>query len=106
VIEGRPPRVERMTGLSADHVDGLYRQLEAVLVWDPPLGRPRALPLYTAVVMVLFQLRHNLAEDACGTLGGRLSVRRGCWPPRWMPRSTYTRRRRYGCTQASSHAAI
>lgn len=70
MIEGRPPRCERMTGLSAEQVDWLYRQIEAALVWDPPLGRPRALPLYTALVMVLFQLRHNLPEDACGELFG------------------------------------
>jgi DDE superfamily endonuclease/Helix-turn-helix of DDE superfamily endonuclease len=70
MIEGQPPRSQRMTGLSQEQVDWLYEQVAAMVTWDAPLGRPRMLPLYTALVMVLFSLRHNLAEDACGELFG------------------------------------
>ncbi len=65
-IDGRPPRVERMTGLTQEQVDWLYEQLEATVVWDAPTGRPHVLPLYTALVVVLFGLRHNLAGDVIG----------------------------------------
>ncbi len=70
MIEGQPPRCERMTGLRREQVDWLYEQLNLMLDWRAPLGRPRVLPLYTALVMVLFQLRHNLPEDACAELFG------------------------------------
>jgi hypothetical protein len=70
MIEGQPPPCERMTGLSREQVDWLYQQIGQLLSWEVPLGRPRVLPLYTALVMVLFQLRHNLAEDVCGELFG------------------------------------
>jgi hypothetical protein len=59
-----------MTGLDREQVDWLYEQLEMMLDWDAPTGRPRALPLYTALVMVLFALRHNLPPDVLAELFG------------------------------------
>jgi hypothetical protein len=59
-----------MTGLSREQVDRLYTELDLILDWQAPLGRTRALPLYTALVMVLFQLRHNLPEDVCAEVFG------------------------------------
>ncbi len=59
-----------MTGLDQDRVDWLYEQLEQMVEWDKPMGCPRVLPLYTAVVMVLFALRHNLPPDVLGELFG------------------------------------
>jgi hypothetical protein len=59
-----------MTGLSREQVDRLYAELDLILVWQAPLGRPKALPLHTALVMVLFQLRHNLPEDVCAEVFG------------------------------------
>ncbi|GAB3802881.1 IS5/IS1182 family transposase [Micromonospora zhanjiangensis] len=70
LIEGQPPRCERMTGLSREQVDRLHAELDLILDWQSPLGRPKVLPLYTALVMVLFQLRHNLPEDACAEVFG------------------------------------
>lgn len=68
--DGRPPRSERMTGLDQEQVDWLYEQLAAMVEWDAPTGRPRVLPLYTALVMVLFALRQNLAPDVLGEVFG------------------------------------
>jgi len=59
-----------MTGLDSDQVDWLVEQVDALLDWDLPVGRPRALPLDTALVMVLFGLRHNLAPDVLGEVFG------------------------------------
>ena len=59
-----------MTGLAQEQVDWLYEQLDAIVGWDAGMGRPRALPLYTALVMVLFGLRHNLAEDVMAEIFG------------------------------------
>src|SRR5262245_54184890 len=59
-----------MTGLDREQVDWLHEQVAAMTVWDAVTGRPRALPLYTAVVMVLFALRHNLPPDVLGELFG------------------------------------
>lgn len=70
MTDGRPPRSERMTGLAQEQVDWLYEQLEATVVWDAPTGRPHALSLYTALVVVLFGLRHNMANDVVGELFG------------------------------------
>jgi hypothetical protein len=63
-----------MTGLRREQVDWLYRQLDLMLDWQEPRGRPKALPLHTALVMVLFQLRHNLPDDACAELFGCASA--------------------------------
>jgi hypothetical protein len=59
-----------MTGLSREQVGRLHAELDLILDWQATLGRPKALPLYTALVMVLFQLRHNLPVDACAELFG------------------------------------
>ncbi|MFV2110614.1 transposase family protein [Micromonospora sp. LOL_015] len=59
-----------MTGLDSDQLDWLYEQVDALVDWDLPVGRPRALPLYTALVLVLFGLRHNLAPDVIGEVFG------------------------------------
>jgi hypothetical protein len=59
-----------MTGLDQEQVDWLHEQLASMVEWDAPVGRPRALPLYTAVVMVLFALRHNLPPDVLAEVFG------------------------------------
>src|SRR5262249_10439149 len=70
MTDGRPPRSERMTGLTQEQVDWLYEQLEATVVWDAPTGRPHVLTLYSALVVVLFALRHNLPNDVIGEMFG------------------------------------
>jgi hypothetical protein len=59
-----------MTGLDREQVAWLHEQMAAMSVWDAATGRPRVLPLYTALVMVLFALRHNLPPDVLGELFG------------------------------------
>jgi hypothetical protein len=59
-----------MTGLDQEQVDWLYEQLASMVEWDAATGRPRVLPLYTALVMVLCALRHNLAADVLGEMFG------------------------------------
>ncbi len=68
MIEGQPPRAERMTGLSPGQLADLVGQVrEVVGPWEnPPIGRPHVLPLPAAVVAVLFGLRHNVADDVVG----------------------------------------
>jgi DDE superfamily endonuclease/Helix-turn-helix of DDE superfamily endonuclease len=70
MIDGRPPRSKHMTGLEQDRVDWLYEQVAQVVEWDRSTGCPRVLPLRTAIVMVLFALRHNLSPDVLGELFG------------------------------------
>jgi DDE superfamily endonuclease len=70
MINGRPPRCERMTGLDQEQVDWLVVQVGSMIRWDAPTGRPRVLSLSTAVVVVLFGLRHNLAAGVIGELFG------------------------------------
>src|SRR3954453_5151883 len=59
-----------MTGLDQEQVDWLYEQVAVLVEWDAPTGRPRVLCLYTALVMVLFGLRQNLATDVLGEVFG------------------------------------
>ena len=59
-----------MTGLDQEQIDWLHAQVAALVVWDAPTGRPRVMPLYTALVMVLFGLRQNLATDVIGEVFG------------------------------------
>lgn len=59
-----------MTGLDREQVAWLYGQLDMMLEWDNPVGRPRVLPLHTALVMVLFALRHNLPPDVLAEVFG------------------------------------
>lgn len=41
-----------------------------MVVWNADTGRPHVLSLHTALVVVLFGLRHNLPEDVIGELFG------------------------------------
>jgi hypothetical protein len=43
-----------MTGLDQEQVDWLYEQLAQMVEWEASTDRPQMLPLYTALVMVLF----------------------------------------------------
>jgi hypothetical protein len=72
MIEGQPPRAERMTGLSTRQLaDLVSRVREVVGPWEnPPVGRPHVLALPAAVVAVLFGLRHNVADDVVGEVFG------------------------------------
>jgi hypothetical protein len=73
VIEGQPPRCQRMTGLSAGQLAELVGRVREIVgtEWEAPaVGRPHALPLFAAVVAVLFGLRHNMPDDVVGELFG------------------------------------
>jgi hypothetical protein len=72
MIEGQPPQCERMTGLHAQQLAELVNRVrEVVGPWEkPPVGRPHVLPLVTAVVAVLFGLRHNLPDDVVAEVFG------------------------------------
>jgi hypothetical protein len=59
-----------MTGLDQEQVDWLHEQLTLMIEWDAPTGRPRAMTLYMALVMILFALRQNLAVDVLGEVFG------------------------------------
>jgi hypothetical protein len=71
ITDDRPPRSERMTGLAQEQVTGLVNAVSARIgVWHKPVGRPRVMDLYRAVVLTLFLLRHNNAQDVAGELFG------------------------------------
>jgi hypothetical protein len=72
MIEGQPPRAERMTGLSAGQLAELLDRVRQIVgPWEkPPVGRPHVLPLPAAVVAVLFGLRHNLADEVVAEVFG------------------------------------
>jgi hypothetical protein len=72
MTETQPPPCERMTGLSGQQLTELVERVrEVVGDWETPaMGRPPVLPLYTAVVAVLFGLRHNLPDDVVGEVFG------------------------------------
>src|SRR5215213_9434618 len=72
MIEGQPPRAERMTGLTTGQLTDLVARVrEVVGPWEnPPVGRPHVLSLPAAVVAVLFGLRHNMADDVVGEVFG------------------------------------
>jgi hypothetical protein len=60
-----------MTGLPAQQVADLVAAVFARLgVWQRPRGRRRVLGLYRAVVLTLFLLRHDNAQDVAGELFG------------------------------------
>jgi len=65
---GRPPRVENMTGLDRDQVDGLVEQLTASGLWQ--MHRRRALDPHRSVLVVLLYLRHNLSQYLLAELFG------------------------------------
>jgi hypothetical protein len=53
----------RTTGLSPHQLDVLLSRVERMIPdWDKPTGRPHALPLWKAVVVLCFLLRHNNAQ--------------------------------------------
>jgi hypothetical protein len=50
-------------GLSQHQLDVLLSRVERVIPdWDKPTGRPHALPLWKAVVLLCFLLGHNNAR--------------------------------------------
>ncbi|MGW3134942.1 hypothetical protein [Streptomyces sp. NPDC001139] len=56
-------RFHSMSGLSPHQLDVLLSRIERrVPDWDGPVGRPRAVPLWQAVVVLCFLLRHNDAQ--------------------------------------------
>src|SRR5688572_24456698 len=62
-----------MTGLRAGQLAELVDRVREIVgfEWEkPPVGRPHVLPLPTAVVAVLFGLRHNLPHDVVGEVFG------------------------------------
>ena len=53
-----------MTGLAAEQVTALVAMIAARIgPWRRPIGRPPIFGLFKAVVLVLFLLRHNNAQD-------------------------------------------
>src|ERR1700730_2456138 len=71
ITDGRPPRSQRMTGLAREQVTDLVIAVAVLVgVWQRPVGRPRVMGLYRAVVLTLFLLRHNNAQDVAGELFG------------------------------------
>lgn len=71
IIDGEPPRCARMTGLPAWQVTELAAGVFALLgMWQRPHGRRRVVGMYRAVVLTLFLLRHDNAQDVAGELFG------------------------------------
>ena len=81
-----------MTGLPTGWLADLIGRVREIVgdEWEkPPVGRPHVLPLPTAVIAVLFGLRHNMGDEvvaevfgvcrAAGQAACRLSgTRSGC----------------------------
>ncbi|WP_018803900.1 transposase family protein [Salinispora arenicola] len=62
-----------MTGLPAGRLADLIDRIREIVgdEWEkPPVGRPHVLPLPTAVIAVLFGLRHNLSDEVLGEVFG------------------------------------
>ncbi len=60
-----------MTGLAQEQGTDLVTAVAArVGPWQPPVGRPKVMGLYRAVVLTLFLLRHNNSQDVAGELFG------------------------------------
>lgn len=60
-------------GLPAGRLADLISRVREIVgeEWEkPPAGRPHVLPLPTAVVAVLFGLRHNLPDEVLGEVFG------------------------------------
>lgn len=62
-------RFHRTTGLSPHQLDVLISLVERKIPdWDKATGRPHALPLWRAIVVLCFLLRHNNAQAAAAEL--------------------------------------
>jgi hypothetical protein len=62
-------RFHRTTGLSPHQLDVLIGLVERKIPdWDKPTGRPRVLPLWRAIVVLCFLLRHNDAQVVAAEL--------------------------------------
>lgn len=62
-----------MTGLPAGRLADLIERFREVVGerWEKPsVGRPHVLPLPTAVIAVLFGLRHNMPDEVLGEVFG------------------------------------
>ncbi len=62
-----------MTGLQAGQLTNLIDRVREIVgdEWEkPPVGRPHVLPLPTAVIAVLFGLRHNMADEVVAEVFG------------------------------------
>ncbi len=62
-----------MTGLRAQRLADLIGRVREIVgdEWEkPPVGRSHVLPLPTAVIAVLFGLRHNLPDEVLGEVFG------------------------------------
>jgi hypothetical protein len=73
LIEGQPLRCESMTGLQTGRLADLIDRVREIVghEWEkPPVGRPHVLALPTAVIAVLFGLRHNLPDEVLGEVFG------------------------------------
>ena len=61
----------RTTGLSPHQLDVLISRVERKIPdWDKATGRPHALPLWKAVIVLCFLLRHNDAQALAAELFG------------------------------------
>src|SRR6187549_328460 len=72
IVGGRVPRCAAMTGLDAEQVGELSREVFALLggAWQPVRGRRRVLGLYRAVVLTLYLMRRNESQAVAGELFG------------------------------------
>jgi hypothetical protein len=69
--------MQATTGLRSEAFEELVGLVRGRLGgWDVRRGRPRALPLARAVHLVLFLLRHNLAQAAAAELVRHLAGQR------------------------------
>jgi hypothetical protein len=73
LIEGQPLRCESMTGLRTGQLTDLIDRVREIVgdEWEnPPVGRPHVLLLPTAVIAVLFGLRHNMSDEVIAEVFG------------------------------------
>jgi len=62
-------RFQRTTGLSPYQLRRLIETVEQKIPdWDKPVGRPHALPLWRAVILVCWLLRHNDVQELVAEL--------------------------------------
>jgi hypothetical protein len=64
------PRCKSMTGLDQEQVLWIYNELKLMIEWEKSTGRPRAMSLLAALVMVFFTLRQNLSFETVGEIFG------------------------------------